>query len=169
MVSYSEKHEERAAQIAARLSAVLLESSLHVAVAESLTGGKIATQLAAAPHSGEWFAGGVVCYSAAVKHGLLEVPAGPVISQEAVEAMVRTVSRIMDADVAAAASGAGGPEGQEGQEPGTTWIAVLAAGHVRSELHHFAGDPLEVLAQTEERVLAILWEAVAQHCGVDAE
>lgn len=155
----SQEHEERAARIAERLSGVLLEHHLTAAVAESLTGGKIATQLAAAPRSGEWFAGGVVSYSSEVKHRLLEVPPGPVISREAVETMVRTVSRLMDADVAVAATGAGGPSSQEGQEPGTTWLAVLAGGDVRSELHHFTGEPLDILALTEERVLTMMWEA----------
>ena len=50
MADYEEREDE-AADIAARLSHELTERGLTVAVAESLTGGKIANQLAAAPGS----------------------------------------------------------------------------------------------------------------------
>ncbi|RBP66187.1 nicotinamide-nucleotide amidase [Brevibacterium sanguinis] len=163
MTSNSEKLEERAAQTAARLSELCIESGLRAAVAESLTGGKIAGQFAAAPDSGTWFAGGVVAYSSDVKHTLLEVPAGPVISQQAVETMVRSVARIMGADVAVAASGSGGPEEQEGQEPGTTWIAVLVGDEVCSEIHHFDGEPIDILAQTEDRALTLVTTTLEKH------
>lgn len=163
MTDYSEKHEERAAEIAARLSELCMKTELRVAVAESLTGGKIANQLAAAPDSGSWFAGGVVAYSSEVKHTLLEVPAGPVISQVAVETMARTVARIMGADIAIAASGAGGPGSQEGQEPGTTWIAVLVGDEICSEIHHFEGEPIDILAQTEDRSLTLVADVLEKH------
>ncbi len=140
-----------------------MKTELRVAVAESLTGGKIANQLAAAPDSGSWFAGGVVAYSSEVKHTLLEVPAGPVISQVAVETMARTVARIMGADIAIAASGAGGPGSQEGQEPGTTWIAVLVGDEICSEIHHFEGEPIDILAQTEDRSLTLVADVLEKH------
>ncbi|MGC5615061.1 CinA family protein [Georgenia sp. Z1491] len=168
MATLSQEHEERAGEIARRLSAVLLANDLRAAVAESLTGGKIATQLAAAPDSGAWFAGGVVCYSAEVKRRVLGVPHGPVISQQAVETMARSVGVLMAADLAVATSGAGGPTTQEGQEPGTTWLAVLFGDQVHSELHHVDGEPLEILARTEERALEMLWEA-ATRWGPDDE
>ncbi|WP_309132521.1 CinA family protein [Brevibacterium sp.] len=163
MSNYSEKHEDRAAEIAARLSDLCLKADLRVAVAESLTGGKIANQLAAAPDSGSWFAGGIVAYSSDVKHTVLEVPAGPVISQVAVETMARSVARLMGADIAIAASGAGGPGSQEGQDPGTTWIAALVGDEISSEIHHFEGEPIDILAQTEDRSLTLVADLLEKH------
>lgn len=46
--------------------------------------------------------------------------------------------------------------GRTGQEPGTTWIAVCVRGEVHTELHHFAGEPIDVLAQTEKAALLLL-------------
>lgn len=157
-----EEHEDEAAAIAARLSHELTERGLTVAVAESLTGGKIANQLAAAPGSSEWFAGAVVCYWSEVKHLVLDVPPGPVISESAVETMARNVSAMLGTSASIAASGAGGPDRQEGQEPGTTWIAVCVRGEVHTELHHFAGEPIDVLAQTEKAALLLLEREAAK-------
>ncbi|WP_209371750.1 CinA family protein [Brevibacterium renqingii] len=159
-MSSFEEHENSAAQVAERLSEFCTEHSIRVAAAESLTGGRIASHLSAASGSGDWFAGGVVAYSSEVKHRLLKVPRGSVISREAVEAMARSVSDMMDADAVVAASGAGGPEGQDGQEPGTTCLAVIVDGEVETAVHHFSGEPLDILSQAQERALAMLLEAL---------
>lgn len=151
-----EEHEESAAKVASELSKLCQQHEILVGVAESLTGGRIASHIAAAPGSGNWFAGAVVAYSSKVKHGLLEVPHGPVISQKAVETMAHSVCTLMGTNAAVAASGAGGPTGQEGQDPGTTWLAVAVGSEVYSELHNFSGEPIDILAQTQERALAML-------------
>ena len=48
---------------AARIARIAQERGVTVATAESLTGGMIATQLAAAEGASTWFRGGVVAYS----------------------------------------------------------------------------------------------------------
>lgn len=161
MMEYEEREGE-AAEIAARLSRELSERGLTVAVAESLTGGKIANQLAAASGSSEWFAGAVVAYWAEVKHLVLDVPPGPVVSEKAVTVMARNVAAMMGTSASIAVSGAGGPEPLEGQEPGTTWLAVCVRGEVRTELHHFGGEPIDVLAQTEKSALLLLEREAAK-------
>ncbi|WP_258934228.1 CinA family protein [Nesterenkonia pannonica] len=66
-----ERLEAEASEVVADVGAVLAEWELTVAVAESLTGGKIANQCAAAKGSGDWFAGGVVAYHSDAKHRVL--------------------------------------------------------------------------------------------------
>lgn len=139
-----------------------------VATAESLTGGQIATALAAAEDSSDWFAGSVVSYQTRVKYDVLGVPEGqPVISETAVEAMAAGVAKLMGADAAVAASGCGGPGEQEGQPPGTTWIAARVRGRTRTELHHFDGDPGDVLAQARRRSLELLHELMRESTVAD--
>lgn len=161
MADYEEREDE-AAEIAARLSRELTERGLTVAVAESLTGGKIANQLAAAPNSSEWFAGAIVCYWSEVKHLVLDVAPGPVVSEDAVTVMARSVAALLGTSASIAASGAGGPDSLEGQAPGTTWIAVSVRGEVHTELHRFSGDPIDVLAQTEKAALLLLEREAAK-------
>lgn len=161
-----EEHESNAAGIADRLSHLCSEHNVSVAVAESLTGGRISSQLSAAAGAGKWYAGAVVAYASEVKHDLLDVPHGSIISQASVEAMARSVCRLLGADAAVAASGAGGPTGQDGQEPGTTWLAVLIGDEVRSEVHKFSGEPIDILSQTQERALAMLLEALLRRYDI---
>ncbi|MEO9180060.1 MAG: CinA family nicotinamide mononucleotide deamidase-related protein, partial [Acidimicrobiales bacterium] len=68
--------------IANRLSA----HGLTLGVAESLTGGLIASRLVGIPGASAWFRGGVVSYASEVKFDLLKVPRGPVVSAETAEA-----------------------------------------------------------------------------------
>lgn len=142
---------------AAAISALATEHGFSVAVAESLTGGQIATKLAATENCSEWFAGGVVSYQTRIKYEVLGVPEGdPVITEAAVTAMADGVASLMGADAVVAISGAGGPSSQEGNPPGTAWIAALVRGSLRTELHHFDGDMTAVLAQSEQHALDLL-------------
>lgn len=162
-MSTPEELESAAADVAAEIAEIARADGYTVAVAESLTGGKIAVQFAAAPGSSEWFAGGVVSYQSAVKHSALGVPEGPVISETAVRAMADGVARLMGADAVIAASGAGGPGEQEDNPPGTTWLAVDVRGRRRTALHRFEGEPIAVLARTQDRALRLLRDTLREH------
>jgi nicotinamide mononucleotide (NMN) deamidase PncC len=70
------------------VGAALNRGGRTLAVAESLTGGLLASAFARASGSSEWFRGGIVAYSSTVKYDLLDVPDGPVVS-EAAAAMAR--------------------------------------------------------------------------------
>jgi nicotinamide-nucleotide amidase len=76
------RHDEENARIAAEISGLARSTSRTVGVAESLTGGAVC----AAESSSEWFRGGLVAYSSEVKHAVLDVPDGPVVSAEAAHA-----------------------------------------------------------------------------------
>jgi nicotinamide-nucleotide amidase len=109
---------------AERVGELALARGRTIAVAESLTGGMIASALAQAQRASEWFRGSLVAYSTLVKHQLLEVPDGPVVSSDAATAMARSVRKLLLADISVAVTGAGGPAAQDGHEPGTVFLAV---------------------------------------------
>ncbi|UQE76606.1 CinA family protein [Gordonia sp. PP30] len=135
----------------------------RIAVAESLTGGNLAAHLSRAPTSGEWFRGGIVAYHRDVKHELLAVPAGPVVSQIAARQMASRTAALLGADIVVAVTGEAGPEGQE-ESPGIVWFGVYDRGEVSAERREFEGDPEEILAATVNEALRIL---VAGVCGPD--
>lgn len=87
------------------MGATLKLGGRTLAVAESLTGGMLASAFARASGASDWFRGGSVAYSSAVKHDLLDVPDGPVVSEAAAAAMARGTARLFKADVAAAVTG----------------------------------------------------------------
>jgi nicotinamide-nucleotide amidase len=109
---------------AERVGELALAQGRTIAVAESLTGGMIASALAQAQRASEWFRGSLVAYSTQVKHQVLKVPDGPVVSSDAATAMARSVRKLLRADISVAVTGAGGPAAQDGHEPGTVFLAV---------------------------------------------
>jgi nicotinamide-nucleotide amidase len=158
----SHGHAERS-RLAARIAELVESAGLSVAVAESLTGGMVASALAEAPGASEWFRGAVVAYASEVKHQLLTVPPGPVVSAEAAAAMVEGVRQLLGADIAVALTGAGGPRGQDGQPPGTVFLGLSNGLHIQVEHHHFDDDdPAEVCARTVAEALRLLLEHLSR-------
>ncbi|WP_084505263.1 CinA family protein [Nocardia harenae] len=152
---------ERTAALAERVAAATARTGRTVAVAESLTAGRIAAALGAAPDSGTWLRGGVVAYAAEVKHTVLGVPDVPVVTATAAGTMATGVRGLLGADVAVAVTGVGGPDPQDGEPAGSVWFGVTA-GDTAATCHHvFDGDPVEVLEQTVTRALELLRDAVA--------
>ncbi|HZA00451.1 MAG TPA: competence/damage-inducible protein A [Acidimicrobiales bacterium] len=114
--------DETMEQAVARL---LVERGLTLAVAESLTGGLVASRLVNVPGASGWFRGGVVAYAGDVKTDLLGVPAGPVVTAEAAAGMAAGVRRRLGADVGLGVTGVAGPDGAEGQPAGTVFLAAV--------------------------------------------
>jgi len=112
----------------------LTRLELTLGVAESLTGGLIASRIVDVPGASASFRGAVVSYASDIKHDLLGVPDGPVVSEAAVRAMAEGACRVLGADCAVAATGVAGPDEQEGQPVGTVWLATAVEGEV--EAHH---------------------------------
>jgi PncC family amidohydrolase len=111
----------------------LCHQQLGMAVAESLTGGLLALRVTETPDSGQIFRGAVVAYLTGVKHELLGVPEGPVVSAKCAEAMAEGVAALLDADVSIATTGVAGPEPQEDQPVGTVFIGYRIDGRTDAE------------------------------------
>lgn len=103
---------------------VLVAQGLSLGIAESLTGGLIGARLVNVPGASGWFKGCVVAYDSSVKHAILEVPPGPVVSAAAAEAMALGAQRALEADVGLGITGVAGPDEQDGERPGTVFIGV---------------------------------------------
>ncbi|HXV92255.1 MAG TPA: CinA family protein [Pseudonocardia sp.] len=152
-----ESPEEARSRIAGRISQIVQDRGLTVAVAESLTGGMIAQALAVSGGASSWFRGSLVAYSSDVKHDVLDVPPGPVVSAEAAGVMARNVRKLLGADIAVAATGAGGPGPQDGREAGTVFLAVAGEDvHRVLRLELDSDDPSVVCATTAEEALQML-------------
>ena len=157
--------EDTQAALAGRAGELALSRDLRVAVAESLTGGMIATALAVAERSSEWFLGSVVAYASQVKHDVLDVPEGPVVSAAAASAMARGVRRLLKADVAVAVTGAGGPSGQDGREPGTVFVAFDGGEEHRVLRLQLDDEPKVVCATSAAASLRVLVESLEVLAG----
>lgn len=104
------------------IAARLLARGLTLGVAESLTGGLIASRLVNVPGASTWFRGGVVSYASDVKFTLLGVTPGPVVAATAAQEMAEGVRRTVGSDVGLAITGVAGPQPQDGHAPGTVFV-----------------------------------------------
>jgi nicotinamide-nucleotide amidase len=148
-------------RLAADLGRAASERGLTIAVAESLTGGSVAAALSAAPDASTWFKGGIVAYMSEVKHRVLGVRPGPVVSEGAALDMAAGVVALLKADLGLAVTGVGGPDPQDGREPGTVWFAVDLSTRKQPLLRIFEGDPADVVAASRVQLLELGLDALS--------
>ncbi len=124
----------------AAVGSMLAARGLTVAVAESMTGGLVASRMVDVPGASEWFRGGVVSYASKVKFDLLGVTPGPVVSARCAEEMAAGVRRLLGADVGLSVTGVAGPDEQEGQPVGTIYLGLAFGDEVDATVMHSGGD-----------------------------
>ncbi|MGX1912227.1 CinA family protein [Streptomyces phaeochromogenes] len=100
-----------------------------LAVAESLTGGLVAADLAAVPGASKAFRGSVTAYATDLKRDVLGVDATLLDQRGAVDPQVAAqmaagARKVLGADWGIATTGVAGPEPQGGQPVGTVFVAV---------------------------------------------
>ncbi|POH60034.1 CinA family protein [Cryobacterium zongtaii] len=153
---FAEEQDVQISELAGRIGQLALADGLTVAVAESLTAGRIAQALGAAPESSTWFAGGVVAYQSETAYRLLGVSRGRVVCAQCSEQMARGVLDAVGADVSVSVTGVGGPGPQEGERAGTVFISVSSRCAVRTIRNQFPGSPSEVVNLTTLHALTNL-------------
>jgi nicotinamide-nucleotide amidase len=126
----------------AAVGKLLLEQSLTLGVAESLTGGLVGSRLTAVPGASDWFRGSVVAYATEAKRKLLGVGDSPAVSEETALEMAAGTASALGADVGLSLTGVAGPAEQDGQPVGTVWIGM----HLPS-----TGDEARLLRLAGER------------------
>lgn len=145
----------------AELIAQLVAQGNKVAVAESLTGGMLLSDLISVPGASNVVQGGIVCYSTESKIDVLGVAASTiaqfgVISEATAIAMAQQVSKKFNAEIGIATTGVAGPDRQEDKPAGTVFIAVVgAAGATAIELS-LTGDRGQIRAQSVIAALELL-------------
>ena len=132
-----------------RAARALLRAAAHrgvtLAIAESLTGGQVASSLVEVPGASRVLVGAVVAYATRIKAQVLGVDAahlertGPVDRDVALQ-MARGVRRLLGADLGLATTGVAGPGPADTHPAGTVHIAVVAPwGEAHRELHLSGG------------------------------
>lgn len=121
--------ESKKQTVAEYLVPLLTDANKTITVAESCTGGLIASQLTAVAGASAVFEAGFVTYSNNMKNQMLAVPSSTLlnhgaVSKEAVIAMARGALNASKSDYVIAVSGIAGPDGGTKDKPvGSVWIA----------------------------------------------
>ena len=125
---------------------MLEEKNLTLAVAESCTGGMLASELVDCPGASKAFREGYVTYTCAAKARVLGVPQdilegpGPV-SAPCAQAMAQGALRVSGADYALSVAGVAGPDGGTEITPvGDVFLGLAWAGGSQVQEFRFLGD-----------------------------
>jgi nicotinamide-nucleotide amidase len=128
------------------LLALLGDSGMTLAVAESCTGGLVAKRITDIPGASRAFMGGVVCYSNQSKIDILGVDAALIREQGAVSepvaaAMAHGAKERMNAAVGIATTGIAGPDGGSEKKPvGTVCFGIVIGAAEHTFTRCIAGD-----------------------------
>ncbi len=142
-----------------------------VSVAESCTGGMLGERLTATPGSSDYFVGGFITYTTAMKIEMLGVPPATLdefgaVSKPAAEAMAKGARRRTGSTYALAITGSAGPDpspGPAGQPVpvGTVCVAIADAMGVDVVSRVFLGDRTRIRTFTVNMALDLLRRKLA--------
>lgn len=132
--------------LAERLQGICLGRGVTVALAESCTGGLVASTITEVAGSSGYFVGGVVAYSNDAKEAFLDVPraaldAHGAVSAQVAKAMAAGARGRFGAALAASITGVAGPDGGSAEKPvGLTYVGLATGSEIDVRRFTFAGD-----------------------------
>ncbi len=141
---------------------ILTEKKLTLAIAESCTGGLIASKITDVSGSSNYFERGIVTYSNQSKVELLGVPEELIrrhgaVSKEVAEAMAAGVRRIARTDVGISTTGIAGPTGGSAEKPvGLVWIGYSDAESTFAIRFNFGDGRRRVKERAAQAALELL-------------
>lgn len=141
-------------QVIMDCSKLMRKLGYTIAFAESATAGRMSSEFALTPESGDILKGGLVCYDARVKEDILKIPADLVekYTPESAEVTVKMASQLkelINADIHIATTGLTRPGGSETPEKpvGTIFIHLLIHDRPVPLRRVFTGLPEEIMLQ----------------------
>lgn len=151
------------------LGECLRDSHLHLAVAESCTGGLIGHRITSVSGSSEYFLGGVIAYANDAKVGELGVDPGVLaaegaVSEQVAREMAIGVREKFRADIGVSTTGIAGPTGATPQKPvGLVFIGVAGKQSVRVRSFSFSGSRADVKHAASEAALNMVQEYLIEY------
>ena len=153
---------------AKELAELLTKKGLTLSLAESCTGGKIASLITDMPGASAFFKGSAVVYSNEAKQEQLNVSSetikeyGAVSVNTAIE-MARGARIAFASNIAASATGIAGPDGGTENKPvGTVFIAVADGGGGKCRELRLNGTRDEIRDKTVKAVIEMIISVVAK-------
>lgn len=152
--------------VEAQLHDILLKRGKTLAVAESCTGGMIASKFTAMAGASAYFRGGVVAYANEAKRDILGVRMEDIecfgaVSEVVALEMAEGVRRITGADYAIATTGIAGPAGGSKHKPvGTVWMAIATPEGSRAIMRNSGTDRGQIISRASAYAIEMLYEEI---------
>lgn len=148
------------------LGRLLTEKGLTIATAESCTGGKITSTLAAVSGASNYFKGSIVSYATQTKIDVLGIDetiinSNGVVSAEVAKAMAISAQKRLNSDYAIATTGNAGPtKGDEVAELGTVFIGIATPSEVFVEEFNFGQPREKVIDRAVSKGLELIYKEI---------
>lgn len=143
-----------------------IAKKVSVAVAESCTGGSLASRMTAVPGASAYFKGGVVAYDTRIKERVLGVSAdviasSGVVSEAVAVAMAEGVKNKFDATFGIATTGNAGPtKGDNAAALGTVCIAIVSKKETYVETFSFGNHRERVIQKSVNKIFELLYKKI---------
>ena len=137
----------------------LTKKKATLSVAESITGGGLASAITEVSGSSKVFVGGVIAYEDSIKISELKVDAKTLkkftaVSEEVAKEMAAGALKKFKTDYAIATTGVAGPGKAYGQKAGTVWVAIASKKEVFAIALSLSGSRDLIRHATIESALA---------------
>lgn len=148
---------------------ILEERGQSYSVAESCTGGRIASEITHYEGASASFMGGIIPYDTGLKTKILGVPKHiidtyNVVSIPVAREMAVRCCQLFNSDYAIATTGIAGPtKGDGDKEIGTVCIAVAGPQGVKAEEFHFGNDRHRVIEKAANKALEMLLKEISKN------
>ena len=144
----------------------MIGKGMKLSLAESCTGGMIASEITSLSGSSAFFMGSAVTYSNESKENILGVSHSSLVEYGAVsEAVAKEMAlgslKVYGSDIAGSVTGIAGPDGGTPEKPvGTVWMAVTDGKRTVAYENHFKGSRKDVREQTVRVLIEYLIEFI---------
>jgi len=143
------------------VGALLRQKRLKLAVAESATGGQLASLITEAPGASDYFVAGYVAYSAKAKQALGVSPEilakYGTVAQATTQALAAAARQASGADVAVATTGNAGPDASEDKPVGLLHMVVDIQGRQVCQETRYSTTRTEYKRRGALEALHLLW------------
>jgi nicotinamide-nucleotide amidase len=140
----------------------LINNNITFSIAESCTGGLIASRLTSIPKISNVFHSGIVCYSNNAKENIIGVSPNTLkskgaVSPEVAEELCRNLYDKTQTDLVMSVTGIAGPDGATDEKPiGLIYIGLLYKGDIEISKYYLTGNRVKIQERTSQLALNIL-------------
>ncbi|QAA83176.1 competence/damage-inducible protein A [Aequorivita sp. H23M31] len=152
-----------------QIGKMLMAQNKFLSIAESCTGGRIASEITRYPGISSFFRGGVIPYETSYKTKILGIPSEliekyNVVSIPVAEAMAIKSNELFQSDYSISTTGIAGPtKGDGDDEIGTVCIAIATPSGVVSEKFQFGNDRFRVIEKTANKAFEMLRKEILKN------
>ncbi len=151
-------YSERSHHLIKKVSDILIRKKKSLAIAESCTGGKIASLITSFPGSSLYFNGGIVAYNNSIKINqlgvdLVDLKKYSAVSDKVAIQMANKIRNKFSADLSISTTGYAGPDGNK---VGQVFIAFSNSEKEYVKEFLFKGSRLDIIDESVYQGLSIL-------------